>query len=77
MSWISALWFYMTPQWQKPSAHEVITGLFKPNEKDSRTFNAGNNFGTTIALLAQDTEPLEPTLVCNTISSSSESDDRA
>lgn len=55
----------MTPQYPKPSAHAVITGFFKPNLKDA-TSGADNNFGSTIAILAQD--DVHPIIdkVCNT-----------
>ena len=49
----SALWLYMTPQFPKPSAHNVITGFFHPNENDQE-WNLGRDFGTTIAILAKD-----------------------
>ena len=52
-SFSAALWFYMTPHFPKPSAHDVITGLFKPNDRD-REFGIGNDFGSTIAIMAQD-----------------------
>ena len=45
----SALWYYMTPKYPMPSAHAVMTGIFKPNEVDKRT-GADNNFGSTIAI---------------------------
>ena len=43
----------MTPQFPKPSAHDVVTGFFVPNNRDTN-LNAGNNFGTTIPIMAQD-----------------------
>lgn len=43
----------MTPQFPKPSAHDVVTGLFVPNQLDIN-YGIGNNFGTTIAIMAQD-----------------------
>ena len=43
----------MTPHFPKPSAHSVITGFFTPNEKDVNR-GLGNNFGTTITMMAQD-----------------------
>ena len=55
MLFASVLWLYMTPQFPKPSAHNVITGIFKPNASDM-AFGAGNNFGTTIHIMAQDSE---------------------
>ena len=49
----SALWYYMTPQYPKPSAHDVITGMFEPTLIDSQ-FSIKNSFGTTIDIMAQD-----------------------
>ena len=43
----------MTPHFPKPSAHDVITGIFEPNQRDL-DFGIGNDFGTTIAIMAQD-----------------------
>ena len=51
LAMVSALWYYMTPQYPKPSAHEVITGLFEPNGIDQGN-NVGNDFGTTIDIMA-------------------------
>ena len=55
MLFASALWLYMTPPFPKPSAHDVMTGFFKPNRKDI-SYGAGNYFGTTIHIMAQDSE---------------------
>jgi len=30
-AFISAMWFWMTPQSPKPSCHDIITGYFVPN----------------------------------------------
>lgn len=46
----SAMWFYMTPQSPKPSMHDVITGLFAPNEKDKAAGITGG-FGSTINVI--------------------------
>ena len=43
----------MTPQYPRPSAHNVITGFFDPNHYDARG-GLGRDFGTTIAIMAQD-----------------------
>ena len=53
MGFTSLLWFYMTPHYPRPSAHDVVTGFFKPNSVDF-ILNAGNDFGTTIGIMAQD-----------------------
>ena len=50
----SALWYYMTPQFPKPSAHDVITGIFEPNDDVDKKNNVGHDFGTTIDIMAQD-----------------------
>ena len=64
MAMTSALWLYMRPRYPKPSAHEIITGHFVPNEIDE-ALDAGNDFGTTIAVMSQD-EPDELTADCLT-----------
>ena len=33
-AFLSALWFYMTPQAPKPSIHELATKLYVPNTSD-------------------------------------------
>ena len=43
----------MTPIYPKPSAHDVITGFFVPNEIDLNQ-GVANDFGTTIGIMAQD-----------------------
>lgn len=63
----SALWQYMTPQYPKPSAHDVMTGFFNPNGIDVSA-GADNNFGSTIAILVQDEEHPTSLKVCNTSS---------
>jgi len=45
----SALWYFMTPKYPMPSAHAIITGIFKPNSIDKIT-GADNNFGSTTAI---------------------------
>jgi hypothetical protein len=34
LSFASAIWFWMTPQFPKPSCHEIMTGAWKPNAND-------------------------------------------
>ena len=46
----SALWFYMTPQSPKPSMHDVMSGLFKPNAVDAAQGIKGG-FGSAINIL--------------------------
>ena len=43
----------MTPHYPKPSAHEVVTGLFVPNHQDLEN-GATISFGTTIGIMAMD-----------------------
>ena len=49
-SFMSAFWFYMTPMSQKPSMHEMVTGLWKPNDKD-KAANITPGFGATIMMI--------------------------
>jgi len=35
VSFASAIWFWMTPQFPKPSCHDIMVGNWKPNEMDS------------------------------------------
>jgi len=34
LSFVSALWFWMTPQFPKPSCHDIMSGKWKPTEND-------------------------------------------
>ncbi|GAB2271424.1 hypothetical protein Dimus_006262 [Dionaea muscipula] len=34
ISFETAIWFWMTPQWNKPSSHDVITGNWSPSSAD-------------------------------------------
>ncbi|KAI9107828.1 hypothetical protein K1719_021164 [Acacia pycnantha] len=34
LSFETALWFWMTPQWPKPSCHDVMTGSWTPSDAD-------------------------------------------
>jgi hypothetical protein len=34
LSFASAIWFWMTPQFPKPSCHDIMTGKWKPNAND-------------------------------------------
>ncbi len=49
-SFVSAFWFYMTPVSQKPSMHAVVTGIWKPNAKDTAAHIAPG-FGATINII--------------------------
>src|SRR5450755_4272722 len=35
ISFASAIWFWMTPQFPKPSCHDIMVGNWKPNNNDS------------------------------------------
>lgn len=53
MQFPSALWLYMTPQYPRSSAHQIVTGMFQYDGQD--TLNGFDySFGSTIAVLAQD-----------------------
>jgi len=34
LSFASAIWFWMTPQYPKPSCHDIMSGKWKPTEND-------------------------------------------
>ena len=53
----------MTPQYPKPSAHDVVTGFWTPNSVDINLY-AGNTFGTTIGIMAQDRDASGNTAEC-------------
>jgi len=46
----SALWFYMTPQYPKPSSHDVMAGFMVPTEGDKKA-GIGATFGTTVNII--------------------------
>lgn len=46
----TAIYFWMTPQTRKPSAHDVMTGKWKPNAAD-RAANRAPGFGMTINIV--------------------------
>lgn len=50
LAWVSALFFWMTPQPPKPSAHAVMTGLWTPTPADISA-NRCLGFGTTINII--------------------------
>lgn len=50
VSFASALWFWMHPQKPKPSCHEVMAGIWKPNAYDSSR-NILPGFGTVINII--------------------------
>lgn len=50
LSFASAIWFWMTPQFPKPSCHEVITGKWIPSEKDVQNGRLPG-FGATVNVI--------------------------
>lgn len=46
----SALWFYMTPQYPKPSSHDVMSGFMVPTDADLGA-GIGATFGTTVNII--------------------------
>jgi basic endochitinase B len=50
LSFASALWFWMTPQYPKPSCHDVISGKWIPDEKD-REKGRTAGFGATVNII--------------------------
>ncbi|CAK0770684.1 exported hypothetical protein [Gammaproteobacteria bacterium] len=49
-SFVSAFWFYMTAVSQKPSMHEIVTGLWQPNAIDKKA-GIVPGFGATIDVI--------------------------
>lgn len=50
LSFASAIWFWMTPQFPKPSCHEIITGTWKPNANDLLKGRL-SGFGATVNVI--------------------------
>ena len=50
LSFASAIWFWMTAQTPKPSCHDVMTGKWKPTEKDLESGRV-SGFGTTVNII--------------------------
>jgi chitinase len=50
VGWKAALWFWMTPQPPKPSAHDIMTGKWTPTETDTSAGRAAG-FGMTINII--------------------------
>ena len=50
LSFASALWFWMTPQFPKPSCHDIITGKWTPTAIDS-TKGRLPGFGSTVNVI--------------------------
>jgi hypothetical protein len=50
VSFASAIWFWMTPQFPKPSCHDIIIGKWKPNANDS-TKGRMPGFGSVVNVI--------------------------
>jgi len=46
----SAVWFYMTPNFNKPSMHDIVTGFWQPNTTD-QNMKIFSGFGATSAII--------------------------
>lgn len=46
----SAIWFYMTPSFFKPSMHDIVTGFWQPNGTDTG-MGVTSGFGATKAII--------------------------
>ncbi len=60
VGWKTALWFWMTPQSPKPSAHDVMTGAWTPSAADT-TAGRVPGFGMTINIINGGLECNQPT----------------
>ena len=50
LSFASAIWFWMTPQFPKPSCHDIITGNWKPTANDLQKGRVPG-FGATVNVI--------------------------
>ena len=50
LAFASAIWFWMTPQYPKPSCHEIMTGKWKPNDMDIQK-GRKPGFGATVNVI--------------------------
>ena len=50
LSVASAIWFWMTPQFPKPSCHDIMTGKWKPNANDIEK-GRKPGFGATVNVI--------------------------
>ena len=60
VAWLTALWFWMTPQAPKPSSHDVMTGGWTPSAADV-TAGRMPGFGMTINIINGGLECNRPT----------------
>ncbi|SFH95123.1 chitinase [Halpernia frigidisoli] len=50
LSFASAIWFWMTPQFPKPSCHEIMTGKWTPSDNDILNGRLAG-FGSTVNVI--------------------------
>jgi basic endochitinase B len=50
LSFASAIWFWMTPQFPKPSCHDIMTGKWQPNANDQQKGRVPG-FGATVNVI--------------------------
>ncbi len=50
-AFMSAIWFWMTPQFTKPSSHEVMTDKWTPSATDLTKNRGDSKFGMTINII--------------------------
>jgi hypothetical protein len=50
LSFASAIWFWMTPQFPKPSCHDIMTGKWKPTDNDLQKGRVPG-FGATVNVI--------------------------
>lgn len=50
LSFASAIWFWMTPQYPKPSCHQIMTGQWQPTEADLQK-GRRPGFGATVNVI--------------------------
>jgi chitinase len=60
LAWESSLWFWMTPQYTKPSSHAVMTGEWVPTSQDI-AIGRTSGFGMTVNIINGGIECSKPT----------------
>lgn len=51
LAWATALWFWCTPQWNKPSCAAVINGQWQPNENDLAKGRVNHTFANRMGVV--------------------------
>ena len=51
VSFLSALWIYMTPSAPNPSVHDIVTGFYEENSIDANANIHSNSFGATTVVI--------------------------